>query len=47
LAASTRPWPAMISFSSEIRTGLVKPNRSMLVAICRICFLEWTQAFPE
>ena len=30
LAASTRPWPAMISFSSLIRTGLVKPKRSML-----------------
>jgi hypothetical protein len=30
--------------SSEIKTGLVKPKRSMLVAICRICFLECVRA---
>jgi hypothetical protein len=45
LAASTRPCPAMISLSSLIKTGLVKPNRSMLSAIWRICFLEWVRAF--
>src|SRR2546427_11150016 len=39
-AASTRPWP-MISPSFPISTGLVKPNRRVLSAICRICFLEW------
>ena len=43
-AASTRPWPAMISWSSLIRTGLVKPKRSMEAAICLICFLEWVRA---
>jgi ParB-like chromosome segregation protein Spo0J len=32
-AASTLPCPAMISLSSLIRTGLVKPKRSILVAI--------------
>jgi hypothetical protein len=32
-AAITRPWPAMISPSSLIRTGLVKPKREMLSAI--------------
>jgi hypothetical protein len=40
LAASTRPCPAMISPASSIRTGFVKPNRLMLLAICRICFFE-------
>ena len=44
LAASTRPWPAMISPSSETSTGLVNPNRSMLAAICLICFFEWVRA---
>src|SRR5262245_10948859 len=36
----------MIEPSSPIRTGLVKPNRRMLSAICRICFLEWVRALP-
>src|ERR1700704_3869459 len=36
----------MISPSFPIRTGLVKPNRWMLSAICRICFLEWVRALP-
>jgi hypothetical protein len=35
----------MISSPSLISTGLVKPNRSMLAAICRSCFLEWVRAF--
>jgi len=35
----------MISLSSLIRTGFVNPNRSMLVAIWRICFFEWVRAF--
>ena len=43
-AASTRPWPAMISPSSDTSTGFVKPKRSMLSAICRICFLECVRA---
>ena len=43
-AASTRPWPAMISPSSEISTGLVNPNRSIEAAICLTCFLEWVRA---
>jgi hypothetical protein len=30
---------------SSIRTGLVKPNRSMLAAIWRICLREWVRAF--
>jgi len=35
----------MISLSPLIRTGLVNPNRSMLVAISGICFFEWVRAF--
>ena len=46
LAAATRPWPAMICPWSSISTGLQKPNRSMLLAIWRICFLEWVRALP-
>lgn len=45
LAASTRPCPARICPSSSIRTGLVKPKRSMLFAIWRSCFLECVRAF--
>src|SRR5258707_7000632 len=44
LAASTRPWPAMICFSSSTRIGLQNPNFWMLFAICRICFLECVRA---
>src|SRR5262249_235172 len=40
LAASTRPWPAMIRLLSSIRTGLQKPNFLMLFAICRTCWGE-------
>jgi hypothetical protein len=43
-AAAARPWPAMMQRSASISTGLVKPNASMLLAICRICFLEWVRA---
>src|ERR687897_686959 len=35
----------MISSLSLMRTGFVKPKRSLLVAICLICFLEWVRAF--
>jgi DNA topoisomerase/Toprim domain len=45
-AASIRPWPAMLSPSSPTSTGLVKPNRRMLSAICRTCFLEWVRESP-
>ena len=34
LAASTRPWSAMMLLSPSIRTGLRKPNSRMLAAIC-------------
>src|SRR5262249_51640447 len=44
LAASRRPWPAMICFASSTRTGLQKPNLAMLFAICRICFFECVRA---
>src|SRR5258707_14658397 len=44
LAASTRPWPAMICFASSIKTGLQNPNVLMLFAICRICFFECVRA---
>src|SRR5712671_1400528 len=43
----TRPCPAMIWSSSSTRTGLLKPNRSMLLAICLICLGEWVRALPE
>ena len=44
LAASTRPWPAMISPWSLTSTGLVNPNRSIEAAICLTCFLECVRA---
>ena len=47
LAASTRPWPAMISPAPETSTGLVNPKRSMDAAICLTCFLEWVRALRE
>src|SRR6266496_6340263 len=37
----------MIWSSSSISTGLLKPKRSMLRAICLICFRECVRAFPE
>jgi len=36
----------MTSLSSPMSTGLVKPNRATLSAICRICFLEWVRRLP-
>src|SRR5438067_2488101 len=36
----------MISLSSLIKTVLVNPNRSMLLAIWRICLREWVRALP-
>jgi hypothetical protein len=44
LAASTRPWPAMICLASSIKTGLQNPNFLMLLAICRICRFECVRA---
>ena len=34
LAASSRPWPAMMPFSPSTRIGLVQPNARMEAAIC-------------
>ncbi len=35
-AASTLPWPAMMPPEPSIKTGLIKPNSSILAAICLI-----------
>src|SRR5437764_199331 len=44
LAASRRPWPAMISSLPSINSGLLKPNSSIEEAICWICLRECTLA---
>src|ERR1700730_8060528 len=43
-AASTRPWPARISFALVASTGFVKPKRSIDRALALICFLKWARA---
>ena len=38
LAASTRPWPAMMLLSKSMSTGVTKPNSRRLARIWLICF---------
>src|SRR5580704_1813530 len=44
-AARRRPWPAMIPALVSTRIGLLKPNSSMLAAICATCVSECVLGF--
>src|SRR6266511_5263794 len=46
-AASSRPWPATISPSSDTITGAVQPYSTSDAAILAIWSSEWVRAFLE